>query len=174
MGFDAQTFQMVVKWKFYKSSNIRIRKSKFVWDGMRVCPWGSVVSCKKLRDEGLHALKGMIGYCTKDNGEEYFEFVHHNVPIEDINDGEMEYVKSGKVGLNDRVSLSHIDILQRAHQWAQFPMKRYLGVTLVGTLFHTCKSMQFYHESDMGHSTEVPKHGCETCGVDREGHDESS
>ena len=26
-----------------------------------------VVSCKKLRDEGLHTFKGMIGYCMHDN-----------------------------------------------------------------------------------------------------------
>lgn len=31
-----------------------------------------VVSCKRLRDEGLHTLSGMVGYYTKDNGEEHF------------------------------------------------------------------------------------------------------
>ena len=33
-------------------------------------PTGNVVSCKKLKDEGLHTIKGMIGYCMEDNGEE--------------------------------------------------------------------------------------------------------
>ena len=35
---------------------------------------GHVVSCKRLRDEGLHTLLGMVGCCMKDNGKEHFEF----------------------------------------------------------------------------------------------------
>ena len=31
-----------------------------------------VVSCKRLRDEGLRTFSGMVGYCTKDNREEHF------------------------------------------------------------------------------------------------------
>ena len=44
-----------------------------------------MVSCKKLRDEGLQTFKGMIGYCMKDSGEEHFKFVHHKVLAEDMN-----------------------------------------------------------------------------------------
>ena len=75
-------------------------------------PMGHVVSCKKLRDKGLHTFKGMIGYCMKNNGNKYFEFVHHNVSADDMN-GKMEHAKFRKVGLNDRVSLSHSNMLQR-------------------------------------------------------------
>ena len=45
-------------------------------------PSGHVVSWKNLRDEGLHMFQGMIGYYLKDNMEEHFEFVHHNVLAE--------------------------------------------------------------------------------------------
>ena len=80
----------------------------------------------------------------KDNGEEHFEFVHHNVLAEDMNDSKMEHVKSVKVGLNDRVSLSHSNVLQRPHQWAEFRMKKHMGATLPDTLYHMCKNGQFY------------------------------
>lgn len=61
-----------------------------------------------------------------------------------MNEGKLECAKFGKVGLNNCVSLSHSNILQRAHQWARFCMKKQLGVTLPSTLFHMCKSSQFY------------------------------
>lgn len=61
-----------------------------------------------------------------------------------MNDGEMEYAKFGKVGLNNQVSLSHIRNSQRAHQWARICMKKHLVVTLIATLYHICKSGQFY------------------------------
>lgn len=51
----------------------------------------------KLRDYII--FLGMMGYCVKDNGEEHFEFVHHNVLADDMNGGKMEYAKFGKLGL---------------------------------------------------------------------------
>ena len=87
-------------------------------------PTGLVVSCKRLRDDGCHTFKGIVGYCMKDNMEEHFEFVHHNVSTNDMNQGTMEYAKFGKVRLNNYVGLSHSNILQRAHQWACFCMKK--------------------------------------------------
>lgn len=94
-----------------------------------------MVSCKRFRDEGLYTFLGMVGY---------FEFVHNNVSVEDMNDGKMEYAKFKKVRRigNNYVSLSHSNVLQRAHQWAIFRMKKHLGVTFPRTLFHMCKSNQ--------------------------------
>lgn len=86
----------------------------------------------------------LLGYCMKDNGKEHFEFVHHNVFAHDMNEGKMKYAKFGKVGLNNRVSLSNLNILQMDNQWARFRMKKHMGVNLPGTLFHKCKSGQFY------------------------------
>ena len=136
-------FQMAVKGNF---ANLVVLNKKIKvclgWDERP--PTSCVVSCKKLRDEGLHTFKGVIGYCMKDNGEESFEFVHHNISAEDMNDGKLEYVKLGKVGLNNRVSLPHSDVLQRAHQRVRFHMTKHLGVALPGTLYHMCKNGQFY------------------------------
>ena len=45
---------------------------------------GHVVSCKRLRDEGLHTCLGVVGYCMKDDEEEHVEFVHHNASAEEM------------------------------------------------------------------------------------------
>ena len=104
------------------------------WDESH--PTDHVVSCRKLKDEGLHTYRGMLGYCMKDNGEVHFEVVYHNVLAKDTNDN--------KVGLNNCVSLSHSNILQRAHQWGKFCRVEYLGAILSKTLYHMCKGGQFY------------------------------
>ena len=85
----------------------------------------------------------------KDKVEEHFEFVHHNVLAEDMNDGQMEYVKFGEVGMNNRVSLSHSNILQRPHQWAQFHMKKHLGVLFLTLVLHV-QEWAILPESNMG------------------------
>ena len=104
-GVDPQTFPNDGLGNF--TSLPVLNKKIEVYLGWYASPlMGHVVSCKKLGDEGLHTLKGVIGYYMKDNGEEHFEFVHHNVLLEDMNDNKMEYEKFGKMGLNNRVSLS--------------------------------------------------------------------
>lgn len=83
---------------------------------------GSCCFLQEVEDEGLHIFLVMVGYFMKDNGHEHFEFVHRIVSAEDMNEGKLEYVKFGKVGLNKRVSPPHINILQRMHQWARLCM----------------------------------------------------
>lgn len=55
------------------------------WD--EYSPTGHVVSCKRLGDERLHTSLGMVGYCMKVDGEKLFEFVHHDVSVDDMDDG---------------------------------------------------------------------------------------
>jgi hypothetical protein len=125
-------FQMVMKGNF--SSRIlliRRRKKTKVCLGWDVNPLTChVVSCKKLRDEGLHIFKGMMGYCTEDKWKEQFEFVHHNLFAQNMNDGKLESAKFSKIGFNNRVCLSHSNTLQRAHQRTRFRMREHLGVML--------------------------------------------
>lgn len=59
----------------------------------------------------------------KDNGEKHFELVHHNVSVNEMNNRKSEYIKFGKVNLNNQVSLSHNKTLQIAHQWAHCRVK---------------------------------------------------
>ena len=81
--------EMMVKGNF--TSLLVLNKEIKVRLGWNVSPpTNQVISCKKLRDEGLHTLLDMMGYC---NDEELFEFVQHDVLMEDMNDGKMEYVK---------------------------------------------------------------------------------
>ena len=74
------------------------------WDERH--PTSHVVSCKRLRNEGLHTLLGMVGYYKKDNKEKHFEFIHHNVYTNDMNKGKVEYAKFSKVGLNNCESIT--------------------------------------------------------------------
>lgn len=37
-------------------------------------------------------------------GEEHFEFVHHNVSANDMNEGKMEYAKFGKISFNNYIA----------------------------------------------------------------------
>ena len=113
-----------------------------VWDDHPLM--GHVVPCKRLRDKELHTFLGMVGYCMKDNMEEHFEFVHHNVSSYDMNEGKMEYAKFSKVSLKNHVNLFDSNILQWAHQRARFHMEKHPGISLLGVLFHMCKSEQFY------------------------------
>ena len=68
--------------------------------------------CKKLRDEGLHIFKGMMGYCMKDIGKEHLKFIHHNVSIYEMSEHNLEYANSGKIGSNSCVYLSHSNIFK--------------------------------------------------------------
>lgn len=134
---------MVVKGNF-SSFHMLNKKIKVALGWHENPPIGHVVSCKKVRDEGLHTFLDMIGYCMKDNGKDRFEFVHHNVLGDDMNEGNMEYAKIGKISLKNHVSLSHGNILQRANQRARPCMKEHLGVSLHTVLFHMCESGQYY------------------------------
>lgn len=55
------------------------------WDANPIV--GHIISCTMLRDEELHTFWGMVGYCMKDNGENHFQFVHHDVHVDDLNEG---------------------------------------------------------------------------------------
>ena len=74
---------------------------------------------------------------------------------EDVNDGIMEYDNFKKVGLNNRVSLSHSSFLQRTHQWAHVCMKKSLGVSLAGTFVPHVQEQAISSESDVCDSIEV-------------------
>ena len=66
------------------------------------------------------------------------------VSADDLNEGKSEYARFGKVGLTVMWVSFIVTFLQMAHEWACFQMKKHLGVTLPNTLFHMCKSNQFY------------------------------
>lgn len=130
-------FQVIVKGNF-SSLPVLYKKIKGVLGmGCESTPACHVVSCERLRDEGLHIFLGMVGYSMKNNMEEHFEFVHCNVYAEDMNEGHMEYAKFGNVGLNNHANLSHSNILQHAHEWAHFHMKNIWVLVFLG-LYSIC------------------------------------
>lgn len=78
-------------------------------------PTDHVVLCKKLKDECLHTFKGMVGYCMKNNEEQHFEFIHHNIFADDMNEGKLEYAKFRKIGLNNHMCLFHSIFFYKGH-----------------------------------------------------------
>lgn len=55
------------------------------WD--RNPPTGHVNVCKKLRVKGVHMFLLLVGYCMKDNEEDHFEVVHHEMSLNHMNEG---------------------------------------------------------------------------------------
>ena len=94
-----------------------------------------------IRDEGLHAFLEMVEYCMKDNDEQRFEVMHHNVSAKDMNEETMEYAKFGK---NNCKSLSHNNMWKGFIDGYVYVRRKHLGVSLSGTLFHMCKSRQLF------------------------------
>ena len=165
-------FQMVVKGNL-KSFLVLTKKIKVClgWDESH--PTDHVVSCKKLKDEGLHTYRGMLKYCMKDNGDAHFEFVHHNVLAEDMNDGKLEYVKLNKVGMNNCVSLSHSNILQRVSSMGWILYDEAFGGHSYEDFVSHVQGRSILPQSDMGDTIEVCRDGCEACGLLMENYDES-
>jgi hypothetical protein len=87
----------------------------------------------------------------KVNGEEHFEFLHHNIWADDMNEDKLEYKKFGKIGLNNCVGLSHSNILQMAHEWAQFCMKKIECYTTRNVVSHM-KNWSILSQSHLGGS----------------------
>lgn len=106
----------------FRSLLVSSKKIRFVWVGMWNLRRVMLCHARSWGMKDCRPLWGQFG-CTKDNMEEHFKFVHHNVSPYHMNEGKMEYTKFGKTSLKNRVSLSHSYILQRAHQWARFRIK---------------------------------------------------
>ena len=83
---DAQTFQVIVKENGTRLPMLNKKNIKVHVGWAESFPTGHVVSCKHLRGEGLHIFLGMVEHCMKDKREEHFEFDHHNVFVEDMNE----------------------------------------------------------------------------------------
>ena len=56
-------------------------------------PSNSHVLMKKVNGIALHTYVGMLGYCTKDKGENHLQVVHNNVSDDELAARLEEYVK---------------------------------------------------------------------------------
>lgn len=82
---------------------------------------GHMVSSKR--------LEGWLVIILRIIGNNIFSLCIIMIPNKD----KIEYANFGKVGFNNHVSLSHNNILQRAHQWEHFYMRKNSGATLPDT-----------------------------------------
>ena len=96
----------------------------------------SHILVKRLSGVGLHTYVGMLGYCIKDKGEDYFEVVHNNITDEELTARLKEYVKFGTPFAKNKVILTSKNLLERCLCYLQYRMKSQLGSTLPGVLLH--------------------------------------
>lgn len=113
------------------------------WDDAKAAPVGHHILTKILRNTGLHTFVGMLGYYTKDKGEDHFQCVYKNVTDAQLEEGVEEYIKHGTPFAKNRVVLTHTSLIERAATYCKFKLKKHLGSTLPGTLLPMLRSGQF-------------------------------
>ena len=87
----------------------------------------------------------MVRYCMKDNGEEHFEYVHHNISSKDMNEDKLEYAKFRMVVLRIK-SICFLTTSFKGPINGHYCVWKYIWVHVKFTwrLFHVYKSGQFY------------------------------
>lgn len=100
----------------------------------------------------------------KENGEDHFDFVHHNVSACKMNVGKLECTKFGKVGLNNHVSLSHSQKLANGSPMIKDSYEKTFGYHLTWNFVSHVQERSILSKSDLGHFNEVCGHGHQRCG----------
>ena len=76
-------------------------------------PSNSHVLVKKLNQIALHTYVGMLGYCTKDRGEDHLEVVHNNISDDELATRLEEYVKLDTPFAKNKIVLISKNLLKR-------------------------------------------------------------
>lgn len=92
------------------------------WNETKPSP-GARIQCKALMNTGIHTWHGMLGYCSKDAGENHFRSVMHNVSEDDLAIGGDEYLKHGAGPLKQRIGLDPNKIFDKALSFANMRMR---------------------------------------------------
>lgn len=97
----------------------------------------------------------------KDNWEEHFEYVHHNISLDDMNEEKLECAKFRKIGLNNYVRqlCLHNNILQRPINGLVFAC-RSTWVPLSRHLVSHEQDWPILPQSNLGNSVALG-YGCE-------------
>jgi hypothetical protein len=111
----------------------KLIKKYLGWD-VGSAPVGHHVLTKKLASIGIHTYIGMLGYCVKDRGEDYFEVVYNNVTDAKLVEGLEEFVKHATSFAKTKIVLTSRNLLERVATYLKFKMKNQLGSTLPGVL----------------------------------------
>ena len=78
-------FQMVVEGNFSSLPVLNQNMQSFIWGEMRILQWVMWFLARGGKDEGLHTFLGMAWCWMKDNREEQFEVVEHDMSDPDMN-----------------------------------------------------------------------------------------
>ncbi|KAL3692200.1 hypothetical protein R1sor_005851 [Riccia sorocarpa] len=102
-------------------------KAAIGWDVR--APVGSSVCIKSLRDQGLHTIICLIGYCLKDEKQEHFRMHCKNVTVRQMEEGRRMHAIHGASEFKNRVQLTPTNVLARALQFRKYqpPSKRYMN-----------------------------------------------
>ncbi|KAL3701792.1 hypothetical protein R1sor_019814 [Riccia sorocarpa] len=96
-------------------------------------PVGGVVCIKSVKNQGLHTVTGLIGYCLKDENELHFRLYSKNVTEEQMEEGRKRHMVFGASGYKNRLELTPQNLLCRALQF-----RRYRSKNPVTTSFRHC------------------------------------
>lgn len=78
------------------------------------------IRCRELTGNGVHTFIGMLGYCSKDKDEPWYQCVYKDVSAEDLEQGLQEYLEYGAVSKSKTFFLSHNNIMERTYIWAKY------------------------------------------------------
>ncbi|KAL3677396.1 hypothetical protein R1sor_027344 [Riccia sorocarpa] len=108
-----------------QASNVRSIKTDLTkaigWDTN--APVGGVVCIKSVKNQGLHTVTGLIGYCLKDENELHFRLYSKNVTEQQMEDGRKRHMVFGASGYKNRLELTPQNLLCRALQFRRYRSK---------------------------------------------------
>ena len=81
------------------------------------------ISCRFLREEGIHTWLGMLGYCNKSQNQEGFRRMTKNVTDTQIAKGDELYIKLGAGDLKGRKGLHSRNVIEKAGHYYKFKLQ---------------------------------------------------
>ncbi|KAL3677395.1 hypothetical protein R1sor_027343 [Riccia sorocarpa] len=128
-----------------QASNVRSIKTDLTkaigWDTN--APVGGVVCIKSVKNQGLHTVTGLIGYCLKDENELHFRLYSKNVTEQQMEDGRKRHMVFGASGYKNRLELTPQNLLCRALQFRRYRSKNPVTISFRHCIHEMARSGQY-------------------------------
>ncbi|KAL3695828.1 hypothetical protein R1sor_009904 [Riccia sorocarpa] len=111
------------------------------WDVQ--APVGGVVCVKSVKNQGLHTVTRLIGYCLKDEDQDHFRMYCTNVTEQQMEEGKKRHILFGASGYKNRLELSLHNLLGRALQFRRYRCKNPLSLSFRGCIQEMIHSGQY-------------------------------
>ncbi|KAI5070598.1 hypothetical protein GOP47_0014941 [Adiantum capillus-veneris] len=109
------------------------------------CRRDGVVSRAKTAQNAY--IRGMLGYCLKEQDEPHFRKVMHNISSADVNKGVELYTLYEADELKNRVCLTPVNIFDRALMFWKFKLRHPIGNDFLSTVHRMIKTGKYYPSS---------------------------